>query len=74
VRIFAVPLGLGFLGLLATHLIATPVGEYSFVLTAMQWAYEKPAPTYLHAWFIAYGPIIALGVVGALASMTVTVR
>jgi hypothetical protein len=57
---FVVPLGLGFLGLLATHLIATPVGEYSFVKTAVHYAYEKPAPTYLHAWFIAYGPIIAV--------------
>jgi hypothetical protein len=57
---FVVPLGLGFLGLLATHLIATPLPGYSFVLTAIQWAYEKPAPTYLHAWFIAYGPIIAV--------------
>ena len=37
-----------------------PTARVFLVLTAIQWAYEKPAPTYLHAWFIAYGPIIAL--------------
>jgi hypothetical protein len=41
---------------------ASQTNSYSFIREAIKWAYEKPLLTYLHAWFIAYGPIIVLPV------------
>jgi len=57
---FFVPLVLGLLGLLTTHLVVSQEGEYSFVRAVYYWAYEKPLLSYLHAWFVAFGPILVL--------------
>ncbi|MFA6223182.1 MAG: hypothetical protein WC647_12785 [Desulfomonilaceae bacterium] len=57
---FFLPLGFAILGLLTVHLIASQNNEYSYIRTAIMWAYNKPALTYLHAWFIAFGPIIVI--------------
>jgi hypothetical protein len=34
--------------------------DYSYGDHAFHWAYEKPFLTYIHAWFIAYGPIVVM--------------
>lgn len=57
-----VPLATGFLGLAVTHLLATQTNSYSFLSTAFMWAYEKPLPGYILAWFIAFGPLLAVTV------------
>lgn len=57
---FFLPLGLGILGLLIVLLTATQDNSYSFVRTAVIMAYDKPLLAYLHAWFIAFGPIIII--------------
>ena len=36
--------------------------SYSFIKTAVNWAYDKPLLTYLHAWFIAFGPVIVAAI------------
>jgi hypothetical protein len=33
---------------------------YDFVDVAVIWLYQKPFPTYVHAWFIAFGPVLVL--------------
>jgi hypothetical protein len=58
--IFFLPLGLGVLGLLLVCLVATQSNSYSPIEEAISWAYKKPLLTYLHAWFIAFGPIIVV--------------
>ena len=35
---------------------------YDFVDVAVMWLYEKPFPTYVHAWFIAFGPVLVLAI------------
>lgn len=55
---FFIPLGFGILGLVIVWLTATQNNSYSFNSTAFFWAYEKPLLTYLHAWFITFGPFI----------------
>jgi len=58
--IFFLPLGLGILGILIIFLTASQTNSYSFIHMAVYWAYGKPLLTYLHAWFIAFGPIIVI--------------
>jgi hypothetical protein len=31
---------------------------YDFADVAVIWLYQKPFPTYVHAWFIAFGPVL----------------
>lgn len=33
-------------------------GGYSFGRSALHWAYDKPALTYLHGWLLAFGPVL----------------
>lgn len=37
-----------------------PTSPYDFVETALGWARQKSPRTYLHAWFIAFGPVLVL--------------
>ncbi len=55
-----VPLAASVLGLLVVRGLVTQTGDYSFWLEALRWVYEKPAVTYLHAWFVAFGPIVIM--------------
>lgn len=54
------PLLAGICGLILTHLLATPTNKYSFLRTAVFWAYCKSLASYILAWFIAFGPILAV--------------
>jgi hypothetical protein len=38
---------------------------YDFVDVAVMWLYDKPFPTYAHAWFIAFGPVLVVALVFA---------
>ena len=58
--ILFVPLALGLLGLLIVSRAASQTNSYSFLKTAVEMAYAKPGLTYLHAWFIAFGPIVII--------------
>src|SRR5205085_10112772 len=42
------------------HLIGHQTSNYSFVPEALNWAYGKAVPTYIHAWFIAFGPLLVI--------------
>jgi hypothetical protein len=57
---FLLPLVAGICGLAVTHLLATQSNGYSFLRTAQRWAYAKPLPGYILAWFIAFGPVLAV--------------
>lgn len=57
------PLVVGLLVMTAIrHLVARQDNAYSFALTAIHSIYEKPWPTYLHGWFLAFGPILWLAI------------
>jgi hypothetical protein len=43
-----------------TRLLATPTTDYWMADAAFYWAYTKPLPAYVLAWFITYGPALAL--------------
>lgn len=58
--IFILPLVGGVLGVACTHHLAHKTNDYSFLHTAVGWVYDKPWPTYVHALFIAFGPIVVL--------------
>lgn len=53
-----IPLLLGMGATLLVHRLASQYNDYSFIQTSLGWAYDKPAPTYLHAFFITYGPLV----------------
>jgi hypothetical protein len=46
-----------------THVLVTPTSDYWMLDAAYYWAYTKPLPTYLLAWFVAYGPMLVLPLV-----------
>jgi len=54
------PLLCGIVGLVTAHLIASSNNSYSFLVSAYSWSYNKPLLCYVHSWFIAFGPIIAI--------------
>jgi hypothetical protein len=58
-RLF-LPLGFGLLGLLIPHYLATQTGDYSFLQRAQFWFSRKSLFTYIHAWFVTFGPVIVL--------------
>jgi hypothetical protein len=68
------PLLLGLCGIVLTHMIATKTNSYSFARTAYEWAYEKPLPTYVLSWFIAFGPILAIVLYDIKACWTFLMR
>ena len=55
-RLVALPAGL--LTMAALRLVAKSTGGFAFGWTAAHWLYEKPWPTYLQAWFLAFGPML----------------
>ena len=57
---FFLPAMAGVCGIAITHLVTTQANSYSFLLTAFSWAYTKPLPGYILAWFIAFGPVLAV--------------
>jgi len=59
---FLFPFVLGIAALLLVKSIASQSNDYSFTKAALDWAYDKPALTYLHAYFITYGPLLLLAV------------
>jgi hypothetical protein len=61
---FILPVLLGLAGFLWTHRMASQTNDYSFFKTALDWAYDKPFLTYLHAYFITFGPLIVLPLFG----------
>lgn len=46
-----------------THAVVTPASDYWMADAAYYWAFTKPVLTYALAWFVAYGPMLALPVV-----------
>ncbi len=59
---FFLPFVFGIAALLLVRSMVLQTNPYSFVQTAMRFAYEKPALTYVHAWFIAFGPVLVLAI------------
>jgi len=57
-----VPVVLGIAGIFLVQSIASQNNDYSFAKTAFDWAYDKPVLTYIHAYFITYGPLIIIPV------------
>jgi hypothetical protein len=63
-----VPLAAGLAALWLARSPGGPFGArqshpYDFVDVAVTWLYDKPFPTYAHAWFIAFGPVLVLTLV-----------
>jgi hypothetical protein len=59
--IYFMPMIAGICALICTHLMVHKTeGGYSFLRTAVGWAYDKPILTYVHAVFIVFGPAIVL--------------
>lgn len=56
-------LGLGAIALIGIRLAVDPTGDYSFARAVASSAYSKPLVGYVHAWFIAYGPILVVPMV-----------
>ncbi len=57
-----IPLVAGVLGIAVTHWTTVPTNDYSFTRTAVGWAHDKPLLAYVHAWLIAFGPVLVLPV------------
>ncbi len=57
-----IPLVASVSTLFLIRLMAVQTNPYSFLVEALKWLYGKPLLTYLHSFFIAYGPIIVLTV------------
>ena len=47
-------------GIAITHMLVTPVETYSFLKTAYSWIYKKAFSGYILAWFISFGPVLAI--------------
>ncbi len=59
----SIPLAAGGLAMFVVRRFGAHQGNtYSFALMAFHWFYEKPWVTYVHGWFLAYGPILWLGI------------
>lgn len=57
---FLIPLFMGVSSLYLVRSVATQTNDYSFTRTALDWLYDKPFSTYIHAYFITFGPLIIL--------------
>lgn len=57
---FGIPLALGIAGMVLMWTFITPTNDYSFLKSAGRTIYEKPLPRYIHAWFVAFGPLLAV--------------
>jgi hypothetical protein len=58
----ALPLVCAVLGFGVARWVGVPTNDYSFARAAFDWAYNKVFLTYLHAWFIAFGPVLAIAI------------
>ena len=56
----SIPLFVGLLGMILCKLIVRPTTDSSFFNAAAFWFYSKSPIIYLHAGFIAFGPLVAL--------------
>lgn len=53
-----VPFLFGFIAFLSTRHFAHQTDAYSFWQTIYRFLYDKPVLTYIHAWFLAFGPVL----------------
>jgi hypothetical protein len=53
-----VPFVCAFLAFLSTRLFAHQTDGYSFLQTIYRFLYDKPVITYIHAWLLAFGPVL----------------
>ena len=56
------PLLLGIAGFLLVRRVASQTNDYTFFKSALDWAYDKPVLTVLHAYFITFGPLLVLAI------------
>jgi hypothetical protein len=63
VRVAIAALAASVAGIVFTHAVVTPGSDYWMLDSALHWAYTKPLPSYPLAWFVAYGPMLALPIV-----------
>ncbi|MEI9893654.1 MAG: hypothetical protein WDN28_07075 [Chthoniobacter sp.] len=54
------PFFCGFLAFLSTRHFAHQTDGYSFFQTIFRFLYDKPVLTYIHAWFLAFGPVLCI--------------
>jgi hypothetical protein len=57
-----VPLLTGVLGWAAVNLLVTQANSYSYLEFARYWAYVKSFPSYLHGWFVTFGPLLFIAI------------
>ena len=62
------PVAAGVLAMAGLRLVVTRENGYSFVWTALHYLFAKPWPCYLLSWFLAFGPILWLAILGARQS------
>jgi hypothetical protein len=56
--ILCLPFACGFSAFLSLRLLAHQTNDYSFLQTIYRFLYDKPVLTYIHAWFLAFGPVL----------------
>lgn len=54
----------GLAAIAFTHAVAAPTSDYWVLDSAIVWLYSKSVPTYVLAWFIAFGPMLVIAVIG----------
>lgn len=64
------PLIGGACALLACRYLGTQTNNYEFYDTAVGWAWNKPLPSYLLAWYMAYVSILLLAIYNFRGSFT----
>lgn len=57
---YFIPFLFGLLGIAGVHVLVEQTSTVWFIKSAVRWAYNKPLLTYVHAWFIAFGPILII--------------
>jgi hypothetical protein len=60
----------GLAAIATIRLAVTPTGDYAFARAALTILYTKPLHTYVHAWFVTYGPVLALVIVAWRSTAT----
>lgn len=68
------PILAGTIGLAQVHRLATPINKYSFFDVGLYWLYQKPWPTYFHALFVVFGPMLILPIFNWRRSWTFLAR
>jgi hypothetical protein len=52
------PFACGFLAFLSTRLVGHQTDHYSFWEQIYRFLYDKPVLSYIHSWFLAFGPVL----------------